>query len=177
MQESGAPTHFIESYSDRAAFRRRQALKKGPVGPPEWQIVLTREPGEFDDVRPGAREVAADEFEHGCVHFPVCVRADMRDARDPPLSAFDEGSRAIDVAERPQCKCLVEHPADAGVVSEAERQIVVAAGLEQFERTLQMVARFNIFSGKPMSGPSNSTRNARLRGIGSRRDVARNPSA
>ena len=84
MQESGAPTHFIESYSDRAAFRRRQTLKKGPVGPPEWQIVLTREPGEFDDVRPGAREVAADEFEHGRVAIfpyacvPICVMFAIR---------------------------------------------------------------------------------------------------
>jgi len=93
--------------------------------------------GEY--VRRGAREVAAHEFEHNRVEFPVRARADMREAGDPRLGLAYEINRASDVAERPQCKREVKHCADAGVVSEAERQIVVAHGLEQRERAFQMI--------------------------------------
>ena len=48
-------------------------------------VMLTRESGEFDGVRRGAREVAAHQFEQGRMAFPVCARADMGEARDPRL--------------------------------------------------------------------------------------------
>ena len=83
-----------------------------------------------------------------------------------------EGNRALDLAQRPQCEREIEHRRDAGVVSEAEGQIVVAAGLEQGERAFQMLARFAILSGEPMRDPSNAVSDAGLRRIGSRLDVA-----
>ena len=67
----------------------------------------------------------------------------MGEARDPRLSVADEGNRAPDVAQRPQCEREVKHRRDAGVLSEAKGQIVVAPGLEQGERAFQMLARFD----------------------------------
>ena len=77
-------------------------------------------------VRRGAREVAAHEFEAGHLRLAKPTCAEMRDARHPRVSAFDEGARASEVAQRPQHKREVKHRRDARVLSEAEGQIVVA---------------------------------------------------
>ena len=61
----------------------------------------------------------------------------------------NEGNRASDVAQRPQRKRQVKHRGNAGVPSKAERQIVVAPGLEQGQRAFQMILRFAILSGEP----------------------------
>ena len=77
----------------------------------------------------------------------------MGAARDPLPGAADERSRTFDIAERPQRKREVVHRRDAGVLSKAEGQIVVAAWLEQGQRALQMIARFTILSGEPTRRP------------------------
>ena len=45
-------------------------------------------------------------------------------------------------------------------MSEAERQIVVAARLEQGERAFQMIACFAVFSGEPMRDPGRAVRDS-----------------
>ena len=60
---------------------------------------------------------------------PIWARPAIRASASP-----NEGNRALDVAQRPQREREVEHCRDAGVLSEAEGQIVVTAGLEQGER-------------------------------------------
>ena len=50
--------------------------------------------------------------------------------------------RAPDLADGPQDEREGKHRPEADVMSEAERQIVVAARLEQGERAFQMIARF-----------------------------------
>ncbi len=96
----------------------------------------------------------------------------MGEARDPRLGAADERNRAFDVAQRPQREREVEHRRDAGVLSEAKGQIVVAAGLEQGERAFQMIARFAILSGEPMRDSGDAMSDSGLGRIGSRLDVA-----
>ena len=66
----------------------------------------------------------------------------MGEVRDPRLSVGRQGNRASDVAQRPQREREVKHRRDAGVLSKAKRQIVVAPGLEQGQRAFQVIARF-----------------------------------
>ena len=61
--------------------------------------------------------------------------------------------------------------ADAGVLSETKRQIVVAAGLEQGERPFQMIPRLAIFAGEPARYPCGAMGDAGLGRIGSGLDV------
>ena len=76
----------------------------------------------------------------------------MGKVRDPSLSAADQGNRWFDVAHRPQCEREVMHRQGAGVRSKAKSQIVVAAGLEQGERALQVISRLRVITGEPASG-------------------------
>ena len=96
----------------------------------------------------------------------------MGEARDPRLHAVNERNRAIDLAERPQRNRQIDHRADAGVMSEAKGQIVVAAGLEQGERPSKMIPRLAILAGEPASHPGGAMGDAGLGRIGSRLDVA-----
>ncbi len=171
-QELGAAAHLLESAARRAALSPRQALEKDPVHPPEGQIMLTREPGEFDSVRRGPREVAAQEFEHGRVRLRVCVRADVRNACDPRLGVANDGGRTSDLAQRPQDNREVRHRPDGGVVSEAERQIVVAPGSKQGQRLFEMFSRFVVLSGEPMRESGCAVSDAGLGRIGLRFNVA-----
>ncbi len=57
-------------------------------------------------------------------------------------------------------------------MSEAERQIVVAARLEQGERAFQMIARFAVFSGEPMRDPGRAVRDSGLGRIAIRLGVS-----
>ena len=102
----------------------------------------------------------------------LCTRADMGEACAPRLSVANEGNRAPDVAQRPQCEREVQHCPDARVDSEAERKIVVAPGLEQGQRTLDMLPRLEKFSGEPVGGALHAMRDSSLGRIGSRLDVA-----
>ena len=77
--------------------------------------MLTREAGEPEGVRRRARKVATHQFEHGRLHFPVRVRGDMGDARDPHMGAVNEGNRAFDVAKSPRGSGQSGHSGDAGV--------------------------------------------------------------
>ena len=134
--------------------------------------MLAREPDELEGVRRGARGVATHQFEQGRVHSSKRERADMGEVRHPRLHAVDERNRAIDLAERPRRNRQIGHCADAGVQSEAKGQIVVAAGLEQGERTFQMIPRLAILAGEPASHSGGAMGDAGLRRIGSRLDVA-----
>ena len=134
--------------------------------------MLAREAGEFEGVRRGARVVATHQFEQGRVHSSKRERADMGEVRDPRLHAVDERNRAIDLAERPRRNRQIGHRGDAGVLSEAKGQIVVAAGLEQGERPFQMIPRLAILAGEPACDPGGAMGDAGLGRIGSRLDVA-----
>ena len=151
--------------------RRRPALQKHSACFPQGQIVLVRQAGESECVLRGARIVAPHQFEHRRVKLYVCVRADMRDARDPLLGAVNEGNRAIDIAERPGRKGQIDYRGDAGVKSKAKGQIVVTAGLEQGERPFQVIPRLAILAGEPACYPSGAMGDAGLRRMGSRLDV------
>ena len=93
-------------------------------------------------------------------------------ARPALRASADERNRAPDVAQRPQCERETKHRRDAGVVPEPECQIVIAAGLEQGERVLYMLARFDVLSGEPMSDSSHAVGDTGLRRIGSRLNIA-----
>ena len=134
--------------------------------------MLARETGELEGVRRGARVVATHQFEQGRVHSSKRERADMGEVRDPRLHAVDERNRAIDLAERPRRNRQIGHRGDAGVLSEAKGQIVVAAGLEQGERTFEVIPRLAILAGEPASDPGGAMGDAGLGRIGSRLDVA-----
>ena len=67
--------------------------------------------------------------------------------------------------------CQVGHSADAGVVPEAKRQIVVAPGLEQRKRALQLLLGLDELSGEPMGDSSDAMRDAGLGRIGRRCNV------
>src|SRR5689334_20344342 len=110
--------------------------------------MLTRQPGKFEGVWRAAAVVAAHQLEHGRVHFPVSVRANMSEARNPPISALDKGNRPFDLAQRPQGDREEEHHPDAYVVREAKDQIVVSPRLKECERALQIIARFEVLSGE-----------------------------
>ena len=76
------------------------------------------------------------------MQFPEhATRADMGEARDPRLARADEGNRAFDLAQRPQCEREHEASRDAGVLSEAKGEIVVPPGLEQGECAFKMIVR------------------------------------
>ena len=96
----------------------------------------------------------------------------MGEGRHPLPGAADERTRAFDIAERPQRKREVVHRRDAGILSEAEGQIVVAAWLEQGQRALQMIACFRILSGEPTRRSCYTVRDTCFGRIGSRFDVA-----
>ena len=72
----------------------------------------------------------------------------MGEVRAAKLRPVNERNRAIDLAERPRGVRQVDHRGDAGVQSEAESQIVVAAGLEQGQRALQVIPSLAILAGE-----------------------------
>ena len=65
----------------------------------------------------------------------------MAEAPRPRCMPVDKGNRALDLAQRPQRERQVGHRGDSGVLSEAEGQIVVAAGLEQGSARSRWLAR------------------------------------
>ena len=78
----------------------------------------------------------------------------------------------IDFAERPRHNRQIGHRGDSGVWSEAKGQIIVAARPEQGERAFQMLPRLKIVSGEVQGDAVSPMRDAGLRGIGGRLDVA-----
>ena len=168
-----AAAHVLEPAADRAARSGRPTLQKHAERAPQGQVVLTREPGQLEGVRRGARGAATHQFEQGRVDFSHAERAGMGQVRDPCLHALDKRSRAIDLAERPQRKRQIEHGRDAGVSPEAKGQIVVAAGLERGERVFQMIPRVAILAGEPASHSGGAMRDAGFGRIGPRLDIAK----
>ena len=152
-QQIDAAAHVPEPVGGRAAVRSRPTLEKHAERAKHGQVMLARETGEFEDVRRGARVVATHQFEESRVQSCKRERADMGEVRDPRLHAVDERNRAIDLAERPRRDRQIDHRGDAGVQPEAKGQIVVAAGLEQGERTFQVIPRLAILAGEPASDP------------------------
>ena len=135
--------------------------------------MLTREPGEFEGVR-RARATwsprinsnkAACIFQTASV--PTCVRPAIRvcvlSTREIARSTSPRGHNA---------SREMKHCADAGVLSEAEGQIVVATGLEQGERAFKMIARLAILAGEPEGDPGGAMGDSGLGRIGFRLDVA-----
>ena len=78
----------------------------------------------------------------------------MGEARDPRLHASSMSEIARSTSPRGHnVIARIGHRGDAGVVSEAKGQIVVAAGLEQGERAFQMIPRLAILAGEPVCDP------------------------
>ena len=81
-QQLDAAAHVLEpARRARRSAAVAQPCEKHPERAPHGQIVLTREPGEFEGVRRGARMVATHQFEQGRVHSSKRERADMREVR------------------------------------------------------------------------------------------------
>ena len=55
---------------------------------------------------------------------------------------------------------------------EPELETVVPPWVEQCERAFQMIARFDVLTREPVSGPEDAMRDAGLGRVGSRLDVA-----
>ena len=161
-QKFDAATHVRQAAAHFPAFSLRRALEKHPPRPPQREIMLTRELGEFSGVRREAREIPAHQFEYGRVHAPICPRADMSQGCTPRHRVANEGTRAFDIAQRPQDKREVQHCCDAGVLAEAKGQIVVTTRLEQGECAFQMIPRLAIFAGDPTRYPSRAMSDAGL---------------
>jgi hypothetical protein len=96
----------------------------------------------------------------------------MCDGGNPRVRAVDEGSRAPDVADRPQYHREAMHRGDAFVMSEAESKIVVAPGLKQRQRLFKMLPRFAVLSGEPMRHPGCAVSDSGLGRVRPRLDVA-----
>jgi hypothetical protein len=105
------------------------------------------------------------------MNSPERARPDMGEARDPRLGVGNEGNRATDFTQRPQREREKKHLCHAPVLPEAERQIVVAPGLERSESPFEMLARFQVLSSEPVRGSRNVLSDCGLRGIGPRLDV------
>jgi hypothetical protein len=97
---------------------------------------------------------------------PTWVRAAI-----PCPHAVDEPNRAIDLAERPQCDRQIDHCGGAGVLPKAKGQIVIAAGLEQGERTFQFMHGVDKFAGEIVGHALDPMRDAGLGRIGSPPDA------
>jgi hypothetical protein len=93
-QKFGAAAHVVQPLAKRPAFSRRHAFEEESELSQHRQIMLAREPGEFDGVRRGARVLAAQQFEYRGLPFGVGEGADMRNACGPRLSVTEEGKRA-----------------------------------------------------------------------------------
>jgi hypothetical protein len=75
-QQFDATTHRLEPGVERvASVNFRQALVKNPPHSKERQIMLMREPGEFDGVWRGAREIAPHVFAHSHIALPSAREA------------------------------------------------------------------------------------------------------
>ncbi len=95
----------------------------------------------------------------------------MGEVRHPHLHAVDERNRPIDFANRPRRYRQNGHRNDAGVLSKAIGQIVVAAGSEQGERSFQVIPRLRVLAGEPASNSRGAMGDAGLGRIGSRLNV------
>ena len=62
-QQLGASAHVLEPVPDRAPRGGRPTLEKHAERAPHRQHMFAREAGEFEDVRCGARQIAAHQFE------------------------------------------------------------------------------------------------------------------
>ena len=162
-QKFDAATHALEPVARCAAIGRRHAFEKNPPRLPHRQIVLTREPGEFNGVSRGARVIVSHQREHGRMQCLPCACADVGEAGDPRLSVADERNRAFDLAERPQREREAKHRRDAGVLSEAERETVVWPGSKQGQACSRSFPRFEVLSGEPMRNSGRRGTQLRLR--------------
>ena len=88
-QEIDAATHVFEAAARRAARSGRPTLEKYGECSIEGQVMLTREPCEFESVLRAAHAVTTHQFEHRRMLSPKRERADMRDGGEPRMSAFD----------------------------------------------------------------------------------------
>ena len=111
------------------------------------------------------------QCELGREHVSEGDRVAMREGRHARQHPGYEGRRALDLAERPQYKCKIGHGGDAEVLSETERHVVVAAGLEQGERPFQMIICIAILTREPARCSCDAMGDAGLGRIGSGLDV------
>ena len=100
-QEIDAATHVLEPAAWRAVRSGRPTLEKRGKRSKHSQVMLTREPGEFESALRGPYAVAAHQFEQRRMLSSKRERAGMRNGGELRLSAFEKGHRALDFAERP----------------------------------------------------------------------------
>jgi hypothetical protein len=123
-----------------------------------------------DDTAP-EHTVAPHQTEDPRIKFPVRVRPDMGEVRYPLLGPINQGQCAIDLAEGPRNKRQIDHGGDTFVMCEAKGQVVVAAGLEQGERLLEVIPCLAILADEPASHPGGAIGDAGLGRLGRRRAV------
>ena len=118
--------------------------RKSRVRSPHRQIMLARESGEFEPRSARrARRSPRISSNTASVHSPVCVRADMGEARDPRLGVVERGKPRA--RRRPAATTQAR-----GKASPRRRRPVRSerpdrrrARVEQGERAFQMIARFD----------------------------------
>lgn len=92
----------------------------------------------------------------------MCARTEMREPRDTRLSVADEGTRAPNLAQRPQHTREVKHRRHAHVLAKAEGQIVITPGLENGQRMFKMISRLAVLSSEPMRSSDNAASDSSL---------------
>ena len=141
-QKFDAATHGLEPAPPVAALSVAKPSRQTPT------LAKTADHARARDGRARGRparraEVPPHQLEHRRVRFPTRASRNARGSRYAPR-ARQRANRATDVAQRPQREREINHRHDASVVSEAEREIVVPAGMEQGDRTLHMLSRATI---------------------------------
>ena len=105
------------------------------------------------------------------MHSCKGAHADMGEARDAKLRVVDKRNREIR-PRREATRRSQDWPSwRRRGPSEAESQIVVAAGLEQGEGAFQVIPRLAILAGEPAGDPGGAMGDAGFGQLGFRRDV------
>jgi hypothetical protein len=92
--------------------------------------MIAREAAEFGGVGRPTEDVAAQKFEQARERGTECAGGSVGDGRDPGVHTIYQRNCAIDLAKRPRREGQNGHCRDPRVLSEAESQIVISAGLE-----------------------------------------------
>jgi hypothetical protein len=111
-------------------------VEKDGIRPPHLKVVLLRQLRQSSTVCCSASAITAHEIEHRREQISERARCGVREAGRPRFGLVHEIEAATDLAEHPETDRGVGHVANPSVVSEAERQVVVAARREQIERAL-----------------------------------------
>lgn len=80
-------------------------------------------------------------------------RRGVGELRHPRSRSLDERNRSTGLADSPRSERQIDHSGGARVGREPNRQLVVATGLKQGERTFQLAHGFDEFAGEIVGHP------------------------